>query len=261
MGNSETPDATPVITQETEGFEIHRYEITNAQFETFVQQTGYVTLAEKNGGSYVFRPGAPADSLPLPGAPWWKFEKGADWQHPEGIHSTIQTKSWNPVTHMAYADACAYCEWAGMRLPTEAEREYVAQKGRPSPGQNVWQGPFPYRDDQTDGFGTLAPAGSFPPDENGVYDLRGNVWEWCADPYHAYAYLMASPLPPEQRNQGPPKGYDPSSPYASTHVIRGGSYLCSENYCTGYLPYTRMRSSDSLTFGHIGFRCVRSRAR
>lgn len=259
MGHLGQADAQPIITQEIEGFEIQRYEVTNTQFEAFVKETGYLTLAEKLGGSYVFSSSMQVVESSLPGAPWWKYTEGANWQHPQGKNSTIHTKSWNPVSHIAYIDACTYCDWLGMRLPTETEREYVAQKGKPARKMNVWQGTFPVQDKKSDGFDRTAPVGSFRPDENGLYDLRGNVWEWCADSYHAYAYRMAGQLPLQQRTQGPDKAYDPSAPYESSHVIRGGSFLCSENYCTGYLPYTRMRSSDSLTFEHIGFRCVRSR--
>lgn len=148
-----------------------------------------------------------------------------------------------------------------MRLPTEAEWEYASRAdGEKKTGdRNTWEGIFPVENSLEDGFEGTSPAGSFPAGKAGLHDISGNVWEWCADRYHEGWYVLAQDIPLVQRRYGPKLGYDPTLPYGETFVIRGGSYLCAENYCTGYLPFTRMRSDTSMTFGHIGFRCVRSR--
>ena len=236
---------------------MQKYEVTNAQFGVFVKASGYITLAEKNGGSYVFDPNAKADTMSIPGAPWWKYTSAANWKNPQGNKNITTENNYLPVAHIAYTDACAYCDWLGMRLPTEAEWEFAARGDGEKIEQNIWQGNFPYENKNLDGFSKTAPVGSFPPGKNGLYDINGNVWEWCADYYHASWYIMAVQLPIGLRSNGPDRAYDPSSPYDETRVIRGGSFLCSDNYCTGYLPFTRMRSSVERTFEHIGFRCVK----
>jgi len=257
MGNTAEADASPLVEQEIPGFYIQRYEVSVASFREFTEKTGYRTKAEKNGASYVFDPRAAADSQSLPSAPWWKYRKGADWQHPSGP-SGPAAKDMEPVRHIAWEDACAYCAWLGMRLPSEAEREFLAQSGNGKEvDMNVWQGLFPDRNEGTDGFVSVAPVGSFPADHNGLYDIGGNVWEWCADPYHAGWYSFAAELDINARRKGPVRGYDPADPYGETRVVRGGSFLCSENYCTGYSPRTRMRSAAGSSFEHIGFRCAR----
>lgn len=257
MGNTEETDATPQIEQDIPGFYIHRYEVNVASFREFTRKTGYRTLAEKNGGSYVFDPQGSPDTLPLASAPWWKYRKGADWQYPSGPGKAA-AKDMEPVRHIAWEDACAYCAWLGMRLPSEAEREYLAQSGICAQDPvNTWQGVFPYKNEGTDGFASVAPVGSFPADRNGLYDISGNVWEWCVDPYHAGWYTFAAELGTEARRKGPARGYDPEDPYGETRVIRGGSFLCSDNYCSGYEPRTRMRSPVRLSFEHTGFRCAR----
>lgn len=257
MGHEGTADASPLLEQKITGFWMQRYEVTNAQFDLFCRQTGYMTQAEKTGGSYVFVMDASPDSLSIPGTPWWRFTEGADWRHPQGKNSNISDKSFNPVAHVSHTDACAYCDWLGMRLPTEAEWEWAARTDGGHQQKNVWQGPFPNRNDNTDGFMRTAPVGSFYMGKNGLFDISGNVWEWCADKYNAGWYYTGAQISAEERVKGPAKSYDPSRPYATSHVIRGGSFLCSENYCTGYLPYTRMRSDSGQTFEHIGFRCVK----
>ena len=257
MGDTALADASPTVTQQVDGFRMHRYEVTRIQFRAFTEQTGYVTLADRNGGSYVFDAGAEAGPRSIPGAPWWRYVPGAGWQSP-GKTPLPAESGYLPATHIAYEDACAYCAWLDMRLPTEAKWEWAARGDGDKKDKNIWQGNFPYENKRTDGFEGPSPVGSFPPGKNGLYDMAGNVWEWCADPYNAYWYGQAGLFPPGQRVHGPAKGYDPSSPYEETRVIRGGSFLCSDSYCTGYRPGTRMRSSVSLTFGHIGFRCVSS---
>jgi len=257
MGKNGVTDASPTITQKIDGFLMQKYEVTNMQFDAFVQATNYVTLAERNGGSYIFNPGARADSMSIPGAPWWKYIPGAYWKNPQGDKNITAYHHFLPVAHIAYEDACAYCDWLDMSLPTEAEWEFAAKNDGEKTTQNIWQGNFPYENKKQDGFEGAAPVGSFPAGKNGLYDINGNVWEWCADYYHAAWYVMATQLAVELRTKGPNRSYDPSSPYNETRVIRGGSFLCSDNYCTGYLPFTRMRSSVESTFEHIGFRCVR----
>jgi len=257
MGHEGTADASPPLEQTVNGFWMQKYEVTNVQFEQFCETTGYVTQAEKTGGSYVYVMDAKPDPSSIPGAPWWKFTEGADWRHPQGKNSNISDKSFNPVTHVSQADACAYCEWLHMRLPTEAEWEWAALTDGDHPQKNVWQGPFPNRNDNSDGFLRTAPVGSFKPGKNGLFDISGNVWEWCADKYNAGWYATGSQIAAKERVKGPTKSYDPAQPYNTSFVIRGGSFLCSENYCTGYLPYTRMRADSTQTFEHIGFRCVR----
>ena len=257
MGKDGVADASPTITQKIDGFWMQKYEVTNAQFETFAKAKNYTTLAEKNGGSYVFLPTAKADSLSIPGAPWWKYITDAYWKNPQGNKNITRENKFQPVTHIAYEDACAYCDWLEMSLPTEAEWEFAAKGDGEKTEQNIWQGNFPYENNNHDGFEKTAPVGSFPAGKNGLYDINGNVWEWCADYYHASWYIMATQLPVSLRANGPDRAYDPSLPYSETRVIRGGSFLCSDNYCTGYLPFTRMRSSVEYTFEHIGFRCVK----
>lgn len=257
MGDENTPDAYPLIAQEIQGFWMHKYEVTNAQFNEFVNATHYITLAEKNGGSYVFVENGVEDSLSIPGAPWWRYRQAASWRNPRGDKNIKGIHDFSPVTHIAYEDACAYCDWLEMRLPTEAEWEFAAQQNGEVPDKNIWQGNFPYENKNSDGFIYTSPVGSFPAGKKGLHDINGNVWEWCSDYYHANWYVMANQLPFNERYKGPKKPYDPSAPYDSARVIRGGSFLCAENYCTGYLPFTRMRSQTDMTFGHIGFRCVK----
>lgn len=258
MGEGGSGDAAPPLEQTVPGFWMQQYEVTNTRFEVFCRETGYRTQAEKTGGSYVFRADGKPDASSLPGAPWWRFTAGADWRHPQGKDSGLRGKEYHPVTHVSHADACAYCDWLGMRLPTEAEWEWAARSDGEKRQMNVWQGLFPQHNEASDGFTGTAPVGSFPAGKTGLYDINGNVWEYCADPYNAGWYTTGNLVEPAQRMAGPARGYDPSQPYGTSYVIRGGSYLCSENYCRGYLPYTRMRSDSSQTFAHIGFRCVRS---
>lgn len=261
MGAESQTNAYPPVKQDIPDFYIMKYEVTLLLFSEFVASTGYVTSAEKKGGSYVFfRAGKPSGHS-IPGTPWWQFVEGACWQFPEGKNNLVPTPGYYPVTHISYVDACAFCEWMDMRLPTEAEWEYAARAdGEKKAGQrNIWEGVFPVENTLDDGFEGTSPAGSFPAGKAGLHDISGNVWEWCSDRYHEGWYILAQDVPLVQRRYGPKLGYDPTLPYGETFVIRGGSYLCAENYCTGYLPFTRMRSDTSMTFGHIGFRCARSR--
>ena len=240
-------------------FEVSKYEVSVAEFARFVSETGYKTTAERVGFSYVFDP---SDSLPgekLSGDPWWKALAGACWCKPEGI--TVHAEKYNhlPVTHVSHEDAVAYCLWAGCRLPTEAEWEYMARQNGEVNDKNVWQGVFPQVNLAEDGFAGRAPVGSFPSGKLGVFDLQGNVWEWCSDLYHAGWYEIVAEFPDSFRYKGPPKGYDPETPYEETRVIRGGSFLCDQSFCAGYILSRRMRTPPKQSFSHLGFRCVRSR--
>lgn len=231
-------------------------EVTNRQFEAFVKATGYVTLAERGfagdlrvpevqqvPGSAVFR-------LPEPGqAPGWAFVPGANWRQPDGPGSSIEGRGDEPVVQIAYADALAYARWKKHDLPTEAEWEWAAGRGtlvpdrqRPlvngKPFGNNWDGVFPQVNTKADGFLGRAPVASFGADANGLYDMTGNVWEWTRSNW--------------QQSHEPAEGADPAA-----HVVKGGSYLCAENFCARYRPQSRQRMEDDLGTNHIGFRTIR----
>jgi formylglycine-generating enzyme required for sulfatase activity len=216
----------------------------------------------------VFTPPVGEVSLETP-LSWWRYVPGADWRHPEGPESTIERKENHPVVQVCWEDADAYARWAGKRLPTEAEWEYAARGGknrtrfiwgdelRPD-GQwraNIWQGHFPDRGAAEDGFARTAPVGSFPANAFGLLDMAGNVWEWCADWYRP-GYDISQTRNP----QGPPSSFDPDEPGARKRVQRGGSFLCTDQYCTRYLPGARGKGSIDTAASHVGFRCVRSPA-
>jgi formylglycine-generating enzyme len=276
-------DARPVHQVTVSGFWMDATEVTNAAYARFVAATGYVTVAERPPkaadipaadasllvpGSLVFMPTDRQVALDDAGQ-WWRFVPGADWRHPRGPASGIAGCDAHPAVHIAWTDAAAYAAWAGKRLPTEAEWEFAARGGlaaaryawgdEQTPGgrwvANIWQGMFPKRDDAVDGFAGTAPVASFPPNAFGLYDLSGNVWEWCSDWYRPDAYALSTPIDP----QGPAESLDPDEPGVPKRVQRGGSFLCSDVYCVGYLPSTRMKCSPDTGLCHAGFRCVRSR--
>ena len=281
------PDERPAHQVQIDGFWMDAAEVTNAEFRAFVEATGYLTDAERppDLASIMAQvpPGTPeppaemlvAGSLVFtepsaPGEPWWKWQPAADWRRPEGPGSTLGGREDHPVVQVSWRDAAAYAAWAGKRLPTEAEWEYAARGGLESAAyawgseadlegsrMNSWQGDFPYQRREGDGYATTSPVRSFEPNGYGLYDVAGNVWEWVSDWYRADTYarrsgrVVINPI-------GPPAGYDPDEPYAPKRVCRGGSFLCSENYCTGYRPSARMKTSPDTSLAHTGFRCAKS---
>ncbi len=273
-------------------FYMDETEVTNEQFKQFVDATGYITTAERKPDWDELKksvpPGTPkppdevlvAASLVFKVASgpinlnnysqWWEWVSGADWQHPQGSNSSIIGKENFPVVQVSWDDAMAYCKWAGKRLPTEAEWEYAARGGLKDeiypwgnehvnagkPKANSWEGKFPYLNERKDGFDRAAPVKSFLPNGYGLYDMAGNVWEWCSD---WYKYDYYSELNDKESNnpRGPLTSFDPDEPFAQKRSLRGGSFLCNDAYCSGYRVSRRMKSSPDTGLEHTGFRCVR----
>lgn len=281
-----TNDALPIHPVYVDGFWIDATEVTNAQFEEFVNATGYITIAERTptqeefptappenlvAGSTVFTP--PSQPVPLDTHfRWWSYIPGANWRHPLGPDSNLVGRENYPVVQIAYPDAEAYASWAGKRLPTEAEWEYAARGGKAgqlypwgeelTPGgkfqANIFQGHFPVNDTAEDGYAGIAPVAQFPPNGYGLYDVSGNVWEWCSDWYRPDYYATLARLDQVAWNpQGPGSPYDPAEPTEKKRVHRGGSFLCTSQYCTRYMLGTRGKGEITTGSNHTGFRCVR----
>jgi sulfatase modifying factor 1 len=277
------PDALPVHLVAIAGFWMDRTPVTNREFGAFVNAIGYVTVAERAPDAKEF-PGVPAAML-VPGSAlftrpsgpvplddysaWWRYAPGVNWRHPDGPASTLGNREDHPVVHIAYADAAAYAKWAGKRLPTEAEFEFAARGGldrnlyswgnelKPhgrTPA-NIFEGHFPDADTAADGYAGTSPVSAFPPNGYGLYDMGGNVWQWCADWYRRdyYASLTVSPA---RNPSGPESSVDPAEPGAAKRVTRGGSFLCSDEYCSRYLVGSRGKAEISSGSSNLGFRLV-----
>lgn len=282
MGSEDFADSKPVHTVTVNNFWMDEHEVTNAQFSAFVKATGYITVAERKlnptdfpgvpldklvPGSAVFTPPAKPVSLDNP-LQWWQYVPGASWQHPLGPSSSIVGKDTEPVVQVCYEDAATYAKWAGKRLPTEAEWEYAARGGKKNskyywgnelkPGgkwvANIFQGNFPDKNLLEDGFSTTAPVKTYPANPFGLYDMEGNVWEWCGDLYRPDYYKKTSVNNPK----GPADSYDPEEPGVEKHVQRGGSFLCGDQYCIRYKAGSRGKGETSSASNNLGFRCVKN---
>jgi formylglycine-generating enzyme required for sulfatase activity len=280
-------DSQPVHRVYVDGFWMDATPVTNAQFEKFVKATNYVTIAERTPTKEEF-PTAPEENL-VAGAvvfaptdhevplnnhyQWWTYVKGANWRHPLGPQSDIKGKENYPVVHIAYPDAEAYAKWTAKRLPTEAEFEFAERGGLSGktyawgdefrPGgkwmANTWQGQFPVKDAGEDGYAGIAPVKSFPANGYGLYDMAGNVWEWCSDWYRPDYYQELTDNGGVARNpQGPDSPFDPAEPNEKKRVHRGGSFLCNEQYCSRYIVGTRGKGEVNTGTNHLGFRCIKS---
>jgi len=286
IGMQATIDSQPIHRVSVHGFFMDETDVTNAQFARFVKATGYVTLAERKPKLEDY-PGAPPENLVAgsvvfapPDHPvslddyyqWWTYVPGANWRHPNGPASDIQGKENYPVVHIAFEDAEAYARWAGKRLPTEAEWEFAARGGLAGklyawgdtfrPGgkwmANTHQGHFPDHDAAEDGFRGSSPVRRFPANGYGLYDMAGNVWQWTSDWYGPDTYQRASANGVAYDPQGPEASYDPAEPGQKKKVQRGGSYLCTDQYCSRYMVGTRGKGDVATGTNHLGFRCVTS---
>ena len=284
-----TRDAVPIHRVYVDPFWMDATEVTNEQFADFVKATGYLTVAEIKPTQEEF-PGAPPENL-IAGSTvfaatpvavplndyfqWWDYVPGADWRHPLGSDSDLKGRENYPVVQIAYEDAAAYAKWAGKRLPTEAEWEFAARGGNAGllyswgdelqPGgkfqANIYQGQFPVEggDTGTDGFKGISPVKQYAPNPYGLYDVAGNIWEWTSDWYRDDYYATLAAEGGVARNpQGPDSSFDPAEPTEKKRVHRGGSFLCTDLYCTRYMVGTRGKGEVRTASNHVGFRCVRS---
>lgn len=282
------PDEKPVHRVKVDSFWMDNTEVTNAEFKRFVDATHYVTTAEKAPvladimkqlppGS----PEPPADLLKAGALVFsmenhrWDWVIGADWKHPLGASSSIEGKDAYPVVQVSWDDAQAYAQWAGKRLPTEAEWEYAARGGlidKPyswgdespyegKPKANIWQGDFPLKNTGEDGFIETSPVKSFAPNGYGLYDMAGNVWEWVEDWYRVDTYAQRAGQGVSANPKGPSASLDPEEPSIPKRIQRGGSYLCDEHMCASFRPSAKMKSSADTGLSNVGFRCVQEAAK
>ncbi len=287
------PEERPAHRVRVDAFWMDETDVTNAQFAKFVEATGYVTTAEKAPNlEEIMRESAPGTPPPprealVPGSlvfqppdspvkdlrdysQWWHWTPGASWRHPEGPGSSIEGREDHPVVHVSWYDAVAYAKWAGKRLPTEAEWEFAARGGldgttytwgneefsESKPQCNCWQGVFPNKNTAKDGYERTSPVRAFPANGYGLYDMAGNVWQWCGDCYDSELYgkragqgVIANPI-------GPRDSHDPRNPYGVSHCQKGGSFLCHPSYCWRYRPSARHGGAADTGMSHVGFRCV-----
>ena len=290
-GSDPMRDARPVHRVRVGGFWMDIHEVTNDEFGEFVEATGYLTVAEQPpqaedfpgappenlvAGSIVFTP--PREQVPVRDASgtahlrWWAYVPGASWRHPSGPASDLEGRGDEPVVHVAYEDAKAYAAWAGKRLPSEAEWECAARGGLAGatypwgdefrPGgtwmANTWQGRFPAEHTAEDGYAGIAPVGRYPANAYGIHDMSGNVWEWCSDWYRPDTYERDAARGIVDDPRGPADSHDPAEPGQIKRVQRGGSFLCSDQYCSRYIVGTRGKGEVSSATNHIGFRCVKA---
>jgi formylglycine-generating enzyme required for sulfatase activity len=287
VGMNATTDARPIHRVYVDGFFMDKTDVTNAEFTAFVKATGYVTVAERKPRAEDF-PGAPPENLVAgsvvfspPDHPvqlndhfqWWSYVPGANWRHPLGPTTNINGKQNYPVVQVAYEDAVAYAKWARKQLPTEAQWEFAARGGlsgkpfvwgdefRPS-GKwmaNTHQGHFPNQDTGADGYAGIGPVAQYPPNGYGLYDMAGNVWQWTSDWYRPAYYQQLAATGRVARNpQGPESSFDPDEPDQPKKVHRGGSFLCTDQYCSRYIVGTRGKGEVSTGTNHLGFRLVSS---
>ena len=279
-------DARPIHRVYVDGFWMDKTEVTNDEFARFIKATGYKTVAELAPRAEDF-PGAPPENLvagsvvftptsqPVPlndHYQWFAYIKGANWRHPTSAASNIKGMDQYPVVQIAYEDAEAYAKWAGKRLPTEAEWEFAARGGLTgkiytwgdelNPNDkwmaNSYQGKFPVKEESEDGAEGIAKVARYPANGYGLYDMAGNVWEWCSDWYRPDYYSILAAAGGVARNpKGPNESYDPGEPAEKKRVHRGGSFLCSDQYCTRYMVGTRGKGEISSASNHVGFRCVK----
>jgi sulfatase modifying factor 1 len=285
--NHHYPEEAPAHAATVDGFWIDKFAVTNLKFEQFVDETRYVTVAERPPRADEY-PGAKPEMLrpasivfQKPPARvdlrnhynWWTYVPGADWRHPEGPKSSIVDRMEHPVVHLAYADVEAYAKWVGKELPTETEWEFAARGGLDGASYawgdefavagkqmaNTWQGEFPWQNTMQDGFEGTAPVGQFPPNGYGLYDMIGNVWEWTADWYGpSHSVQKACCGGAVARGGDREQSYDPALPGIKIprKVIKGGSFLCAPNYCRRYRPAARMAHPIDTSTCHIGMRFV-----